>query len=186
MIPNIREVVDSLLGKSNLLFPNNKKAIGTQWFGLRQADYTKRCGCTPEEGTSEGSNCSRCFSTGYLFTDYLVKGYMWMGVLGTEFNSIPGVISTQQKNLVIQHDRIVNKFDFVLELDHDPATSKPRQPFQIVKIYRVQDSLPIRGDDSRVEFWKCSIEERNIEDGRPNDLGTGYKYKGNRSNVEPQ
>lgn len=186
MLPDIREVIDSLAGKSNKLFPNDKKAIGFQWFGLRQPDYSKKCSCTPVEGTSESPSCSRCLNTGYLFTDYLVKGYLWMGVLGSEYNSAPGLISTQQKNVVVEHDRPLHKFDFVLELDHDPDTNKVRQPFRINRMFRIQDAVAIKGDSSKIEFWKCTIEEKNVEDGRPDSIGTNYKYGGNRSNAEPE
>jgi hypothetical protein len=95
-------------------------------------------------------------------------------------------MSTQNRNLVVEHDRPVNKFDFILELDQDPNTSKVRQPFKVLKYYRIQDSVPIKGDSARVEFWKCSLEERNIKDGKPGIDGTGFRYGGNRSNNEPQ
>jgi len=186
MLPDLREVIDSLSGRSNKLFPNGKESIGFQWFGLRQPDFGKKCGCEPIEGTSENHTCKRCLNTGFLFTDYLVKGYFWMGVLGTEYGAAPGILSTQQKNLVIEHDRPIGKFDFVMELDIDHETGKVRQPFAITRYFRVQDSLPLRGDGTQVEFWKCTLEERNVEDGRPQSGGTAYKYQGNRSNNEPQ
>lgn len=183
--PNIREVIDSLSGRSNKLFPNNKKSVGFQWFGLRQPDYTQPCGCIGVDGTREDPTCRRCMSTGYLFTDYLVKGYSWMGILGVEYNASPGLISTQQRNLVIEYNKPINKFDFVLELEHSPA-GVLRQPFNIMRYFRVQDSLPLKGDDSRVEFWKCALEERNIESGTAQDIGTSFTYRGNRSNNEPE
>tara|TARA_R110002074_G_scaffold402324_1_gene607030 strand:+ start:69398 stop:69958 length:561 start_codon:yes stop_codon:yes gene_type:complete len=186
MLPDLREVIESLAGRSNKLFPNGKEAIGFQWLGLRQPDFSKKCGCTPIEGTSENHTCTRCLNTGYLFTDYLVKGYFWMGVLGSEFGASPGILSTQQKNLVIEHDRPVSKFDFVLELDKDPETGVPRQPFSIMRYNRVQDSIGLKGDSAKTEFWKCVLEERNVEDGRPQSGGTTFKYQGNRSNNEPQ
>lgn len=186
MLPNLRETINSLLGKPNRLFPNNKKAIGFRWFGLRQPDYTARCSCGNTEGTTDSITCFRCFNTGYVFTDYLVKGYFWLGVLGVEYSTSPGLIATQQKNLVIEHDRPINKFDYILELNQDPVTNKVTQPFQIMKYLRVQDSLAVRGDDSRVEFWRCNVEERNIKPGVGDAYGTGFKYQGNRSNIEPE
>ena len=186
MLPVLREVINSLSGRTNKLFPNNKQPIGFQWFGLRQPDFSKKCGCSPMEGTSENHTCRRCLSSGYVFTDYLVKGYFWMGVLGTEYGASPGVIATQQKNLVIEFNRPINKFDFVLELDQEPTSGKIRQPFKIMKLYKVQDSLPLKGDSAKIEFWKCSVEERNVDDGRPATGGTGFTYKGNRSNNEPE
>jgi hypothetical protein len=186
MLPNLREVIASLSGKSSTFYSLKGDSIGFQWLGLRQVDYTKKCSCTGILGTSDCPSCSRCMSTGYLFSDFLVKGYMWMGILGSEFQSNMGLMSTQNRNLVVEHDRPVNKFDFILELDQDPNTSKVRQPFKVLKYYRIQDSVPIKGDSARVEFWKCSLEERNIKDGKPGIDGTGFRYGGNRSNNEPQ
>jgi hypothetical protein len=177
-LPDLREVIDSLIGKSNKLFPNGKMPIGFQWFGLRQTDFTEKCGCTPIEGTSENHTCSRCMNTGYIFTDHLVKGFSWMGLLGVEYSANPGLLSTQQKNVVLEYARPINKFDYILELDYDPKTNKVRQPFRIAKYNRIQDSTPIKGDHARIEFWKCSVEERNIKDGRAASGGTGFNLKG--------
>ena len=163
-----------------------EKIGGFRWFGHRKADYTKKCSCISSGGIASPSpSCSRCLSTGYLFTDYLVKGYMWLGILGVEIGSAVGKISTQNRNVVLQHNRPVNKFDFILELDSDPETGNPRQPFRIMRAFKVQDSMSLLGDDSRVEFWKCSVEERTGDDGRPGEVGTSYQYGGNRSNAEP-
>ena len=185
MLPDLRQVIDSLLGKSNSLFPNNKTPIGFQWYGLRQSDFSKKCSCLTY-GTKALETCSRCYGTGYLFTDLLVKGFSWLGVLGVEYGAKPGIVSTNQKNLVLRHDRPINKFDFVLELDQNPDTGKLIQPFKIIRSYRIQDSIPLKGDNARIEFWKCNIEERNIEDGRQGNIGTDYTYRGNRSNNEPK
>ncbi len=185
MLPDLREVIASLQGKSTPLFPLKDKGVGFQWFGLRQSDYRKKCSCKGIQGTQDNPRCNRCFSTGYLFTDYLVKGYLWMGVLGVGYNAGPGMISTDQKNVVLQHNRVINKFDHVLELDQDFDTGQIRQPFSIIRQYKVQDSVPIKGDSGRLEFWKCSIEERNIDSGRPGLLGNTYNYGGNRSNDSP-
>ncbi len=158
--------------------------MGFQWFGLRQADYSKKCGCVRTEGLeAPKKSCKRCLNTGYLFTDYFVKGYMWQAVLGVEFGASAGLISTQTRNLVVEHDHPVNKFDYILELDQDPDTGGIRQPLSILRTFKVQDVMPMRGKDGRFEFWKCSVEERNADEGRPNEEGTGFDYGGNRSNL---
>lgn len=185
MLPDIRQVIDSLAGKSTKLFANSKD-ISFHWLGIRQPDYSKPCDCGGSLGSQEPVLCKRCLSTGYLFTDYLVKGYSWLGILGVEYQSKPGILSTNQKNVVLQFNRKISKFDILLDLDFDPDTGKVRQPFKILKQYKVQDSVPIRGDSSRIEFWRCSVEERNIDDGRPGQEGTTFKYLGNRSNSEPE
>lgn len=110
---------------------------------------------------------------------------MWVSSLGFEFRTSVGQISTQRTNFVCKHNRTINKFDFVLALDMDPNNGELRQPLKIMRSYEVQDSLPIYGKNGRIEFFKCSLEERNIDDGRPGERGTGYKYIGNRSNNEP-
>lgn len=186
MLPDLRDVIKSLAGESSSVFPVQGKSVGFQWYGLRQADYTRKCS---HDGTMGGSNsptCKRCFSTGYLFTDFLVKGYSWMGLLGVEFGTISGKISTQQRNLVIKHNRPVNKFDYILELNQDPDTGIIRQPFSIIRQFKIQDCVPIKGDMGRIEFWRCNIEERHVDDGRPGPDGTTFNYGGNRSNNEPQ
>ena len=174
--PNIRKEV------------NNMTSIGFQWVGLRQADYTKSCSCV--KNNADGlraplKSCKRCLSTGYVFTDYLVKGFMWKQTLGTDFNSGVGLISTQNRNLVVEHNRPVNKFDYVLELDQDPDTGQIRQPFRIIRTFLVQDVFPMKGDNGRIEFWRCVVEEKTIDSGRPGEQGTNYKYVGNNNNAQP-
>jgi hypothetical protein len=187
-LPNLREVLKSLSGESNLFAPHNKVAIGFQWLGLRQVDYNKKCSCwfNTTGGSRDVPGCSRCMLTGYLYTDYLVKGYLWMGILGSEFGTPPGIISTQQKNIVVKHNRVINKFDFILELNQDIDSGQIKQPFKITKYNRIQDVVPVKGDSGRIEFWKGMVEERNIEDGTASNTGTGFKYKGNRSINEPK
>lgn len=184
--PSIRETLESLVGKTNRLAPNKKEGVGFQWFGLRQPDYSKKCSCEGILGTTDSPVCKRCLSTGYLFSDKLVKGYTWMGVLGSEFMAKPGVISTQQRNLIVEYDRPISKFDFILELDQDPDTGTLRQPMKIMRYFKIQDTLPIRGDGSKLEFWKVSIEERNVLDGRPGPSDTGFNYSGNRNTPRPE
>jgi hypothetical protein len=175
---DLRKVISSLLGIPSTLFPTSNKSLGFQWYGLRQADYTKRCACSlTTPSTTE--TCTRCLSTGYLFTDYLVKGYTWLGILGFEYGIPVGTMSTQSKNIAIQHNRTINKFDFVLELDQD-LSGKIKQPFKITRYYRIQDVAQYRGDEGRLEFWKCYLEERNIDDGKPGSTGNSFEYKVNR------
>lgn len=153
------------------------------WFGLRQPDYTKRCNCyVANDGISSPNKaCSRCFGIGYVFTDYLVRGYAWLGMLGYEFPSGPGLVSTEGLNLVVQHNKTVNKFDIVLQLDQDPNGPTLRTPFRIDRQFIVQDVLALRSDDARIEFYRCRLEERNISSYRPGEEGTNIIYKGNRS-----
>lgn len=158
-----------------------------QWFGLRQPDYTKPCVCkiSNKDGIITSSGCSRCFRLGFLFTDYLVKGYLWQSSLGFEFKTQVGQISTQRQNFVLKHDRPINKFDVLLMMDIDPETGLIRQPIKIMRIFQLQDTMPLFGKEGRVEFYKGIVEERSIDDSLSGPIGTTVIYKGNRSLPEP-
>lgn len=158
------------------------------WFVVRHVDYSKPCSCNmvSSDKITNTTICTRCFRFGYLFTDYLTKGYMWKGSLGFEFKTELGMISTQSNNFVARHNRVINKYDQILILDTERDTGVIRQPFKIQRLFLVQDTLPLYGKDGRVEFSKCTIEERNIDDYRSGTLGTSFSYKGNRSNEFPK
>lgn len=158
------------------------------WFGLRQPDRSKRCSCY--SNTSVGlsapdKTCRRCLGSGYKFTDYIIRGYSWLGILGFEYPSGPGPITTQTNNLIVEWNKAINKSDIILLLDQEASSSKLKTPFRILKQYVVQDSKPIRLDDARIEFWRCQLEERSITDYTAGEEGTNFTYKGNRSNVDP-
>jgi len=164
--------------------------LGTtyQWFGLRQADYSKKCSCTAisRQGTNlPDRSCKRCLGMGFKFTDYLVRGYHWIGAPGVEFPGGPGLVITQTKQMVIQHDRTVNRFDFLLILDQEKDGPTLKTPFKIMRQFCIQDVIPLRADNARIEFWKCFLEERTVNDYRPGEEGTNFTYKGNRSNNAP-
>lgn len=154
-----------------------------QWYALRQMDFSKPCSCktvSSDKLPVEGP-CTRCFRFGYLFTDYLVKGYMWKSSMGFEFKTEVGVISTQKSNFVVKHNRPVNKFDNVMMVDVNPDTGVLRQPFRILRMFQVQDSMPLYGKEGRVEHYKCFLEERNLDDYRNGSIGTSFRYQGNRT-----
>jgi len=174
--------------QSKFLGPDLRKEIeylsksSFKWMALRSIDYTKPCSCAAIKNNTLDPQpmCSRCMKTGYLFTDYLVKAFTWKDVLGVLFNASPTTISTLRNNIVIRHHKVVNKRDYVLELELNPDTGIITQPFRIIRMFQIQDVWPLIGDSSRREFWKCSIEERNVDDGRPGHRGTGYRYTTNR------
>lgn len=156
-----------------------------QWYGFRQLDYSKKCACSNnrDEGITTTSGCSRCFRTGYQFTDFLVKGHIWTSVFGVEFTGPHTTLSTQTKYLLLEWDRPIQKYSFILELDQDSKTGKLIQPFKIMRTYAIQDYDSYKGDNARIEYWKCLIEERNFDDGTAGEEGTNNLYKGNRSNI---
>jgi hypothetical protein len=154
-----------------------------QWYALRQLDFSKPCGCnvTNPDKIIRNDPCTRCFRFGYLFTDYIVKGYMWKNSMGFEFKTEIGTISTQRNNFVVKHNRPINKFDNVIVMDTHPDTGVIRQPIRMMRLFQVQDSMPLFGKDGRVEHYKCFVEERNLDDYRSGAIGTTFSYQGNRS-----
>lgn len=148
-----------------------------RWLGLRLQDMSKKCSCLLDlnkvNKLSGKVLCTRCFNTGYLFTDYIAKGYLWLSVQGVEFSTEVGPISTQRTNLVLEFDRPIKKFDRVLLIDLDSETGQPRQPFSIMREYIISDYFQLMGEENSVKFWKCFLEERNLIDGRPGEgIGT--------------
>lgn len=186
LFPDIKDVIKSLAGQTNPLVPNQKETIGFRWFGLRKADVSKKCSCQGIQGTADPVPCTRCLSTGYLFTDFLVRGYGWMGVYGVAYPAGPGLLSTQQRNLIVEYDNTITKFDYILELDLNPETGEVRQPFKILRYFRAADSIAIVGVASKIKYWRVLLEEANINDGRPGPIGPTFNYGGNRSNDQPQ
>lgn len=159
-----------------------------QWFGLRQLDYSSACSCVTNSlngSSTPDKKCSRCFGSGFKFTDNIVRGYHWIGSPGFEFPAGPGVVTTQSNQLILEWNRTINKNDLVLFLDQEPSSNKLKTPFKILRQFIVQDAKPIRADNSRIEFWKCYLEERTSSNYRPGEEGTNFTYKGNRSNAEP-
>lgn len=164
-IPKVKEVLPT----AGIIGPDLRKElkllvdnVGFRWVGLRSVDHSTRCDCKSEYPGFNIASCTRCMGTGFVFTDYLVKAYSWMGVFGVQFESEIGRISTQGKNCVLEHDRPVNKRDYILELDLDNNTGRPIMPFRVLKYFEVQDSSAMLGDGARVEFWRCTLEERSI------------------------
>ena len=175
-----RDSIDALLRDPSIFTEDLRTIIvaltgeGFSWMVLRRIDRTTDCSCKVEE-TISTENCGKCLGLGHPFADRLVKGYMWMGLFGFEFNATPGVLSTQRRNVVLEYTRPVNKFDQILSLSLNPDTGEPNQPFRIQRLFSVQDSIPVRGKGGRVEFWKAVVEERSLSDGRGGEDGTGYK-----------
>jgi hypothetical protein len=96
------------------------------------------------------------------------------------FNMDAGLISTAVKNLVVEYNRPVKKFDQVLEITLDEDTGEAEQPFEVVRAYLLSDVTPMRGRHGRIEFWSAVAEERTLTDDTGGEIGTGYKYRSNR------
>ncbi len=141
-----------------------------RWFALRKPDLSKKCTC------AGNSRCKRCFDTGYLFSDELVKVYTWAAVFGVEFQTKAGSISTQTKNFVIEYSRDLSKQDYLLELDIDMVSGEPIQPFKIMRAYKLADYAIITARDNKPAYWMANAEEREFSDGKPPTDGTGYEH----------
>lgn len=139
---------------------------GFSWYGLRSVDLNKKCGCVgPDNRVQPG--CKRCLQMGYVFTDFLIKGYFWVESPGFEYQAMPTPIATSTANFMGFHQYPIKKWDLLLELDLDNETGEPVQPFKINRTYVISSSAPIRGKNSRVEFYRCFLEERTLSDYRP-------------------
>lgn len=179
--PDVRELPHKHPIRQPQIRPSQvKRPIKTfAWMGLRQADRTTRCVCVMADSGANPS-CRRCLGTGFGFTDYLVPAYMWMATEGVEYYMEGGRISTQTRNIVVQHDRPVRKFDQIVELSLDPDTGQPHQPFVMLRTFLVQDTIGMKGTGGRLEFWKCEIEERTLTSGQAGESGPNYIHSTNR------
>jgi hypothetical protein len=107
----------------------------------------------------------------------LVKGYSWRFTDGIEFQTEVGRISTQVRNLVLESDRPIRKFDNILFLSKDLNTGELVQPFDILSVYIVQDVTPARDLKGKLEFWKCRIIESSTYGGRKGGIGTSHQQE---------
>lgn len=155
------------------------RSFGFQWYGYRVLDYTKKCACNIDS-TNDRKGCSRCFRTGYVFTDHLVKGYSWIASPGHVANAPLGTISTQTRFIILEWDQPMQKYGYILELFQNAESGHLNQPFKIMRAFEIQDYILIRGQEGRIEWARCLLEERNLDDGKAGPQGTNT-YKGNRS-----
>jgi len=146
------------------------REVGFYWMALRSADLTQRCvECSkkiPANYDQAPRFCPQCFNTGYLFRDELVKGFRYLSQPGLDFLSEGGPLNIKTQVFILEHDEFPKSVDYLLELDLHEETGVPRQPFKITKAHKIQDAQPMRGDDGRIEFWRCFTEERSLGLGR--------------------
>lgn len=143
---------------------------GFRWVALRTTQLDQPCTeCVkrtlPQYDGPPGS-CMKCLNTGHLFVDKLVKGYSYLPAAGRDFLSDIGVINTETVVFILEQGSKPKTGDLVCELDLDEATGTPRQPFAIRRVFKIQDSKEMRGDDGRIEFFKTYCEEYNLDVGQ--------------------
>lgn len=145
------------------------------WMALRKCDTSKKCHCAGDSQSFEKASpdCPRCFGSGYSFTDHLVKGYAWVRSPGVEFRTSVGTLSTETKSAILRWHREVTTSDYLLKLASDSSTGEIVRPFKIVGVFDIQDAIPLHAKEQRVEFWKLSVEERNLSMDMGQQAGTG-------------
>jgi hypothetical protein len=143
---------------------------GFHWIALRSVDLSRPCSKCKDEIDPQYSDvsiqCSVCLGIGYSYIDKLTKGYGFRGATAIDQRTNVVMINTENIVWVLQHNIYPKNSDYILELDLDESTGIPKQPFSIIKAYKIQDAQSMLGDDRRIEFWSCYTEESNIDLGR--------------------
>jgi hypothetical protein len=142
-----------------------RDAVGFRWIALRSLDLTQRClECikTTNDSFDQPGSCSACMGSGFVFIDKLVKGFRYLSTPGFDFRSEIGILNTETQVYIIEHDKKPKETDFIFELELNEETGTPRQPFSVNRVFKIQNAFPARGDDGRIEFWRCFVEERNL------------------------
>lgn len=143
--------------------------MGFRWVALRSVDLSKPCNeCkakVPDNYDQSFARCKACLGIGYLYIDKLVKGYRYSQ------RAFPGIrdsgaITISENRYIFQHDSNPKVVDWVLELELNEETLIPVQPFKITAAYKIKDVSIFRGDNGRIDFFVCSIEEQKITLGR--------------------
>ena len=157
-----------------------RKNTSFRWVALRTADLSKKCSSCLNKDQYEVGLCKRCFNTGHAFVDKLVSAHSSLSIPGVDFSGPIGQANTKIQYFYIEHNQRPKNTDFILELDINEKTGVPRQPFRIIRAYKINDTNPLKGIDGRTEFWRCFVEERNY------DLGKSILAKPhNRPSVTP-
>jgi hypothetical protein len=147
-----------------------RETLGFRWVALRSVDLTKPCTeCqkkVPDNYDSGFAGCKSCMNIGYSYIDRLVRGYKFLGSQGLRYATNVGMLNDQEMTFILQHDATPKPVDWILELDLDETTLIPRQPFKVIAAYKIDDAHPQRGEDGRIEFWKCKVDKRVLGYGK--------------------
>jgi hypothetical protein len=149
---------------------NIRDTAGFYWVALRTFNLNQQCQeCkkyTPANYDQAPKWCSFCMNTGHAFFDKLVMGYRYLSQPGFDYKTEIGTINTKTQVFILEHDKKPKNVDMILELDLNEATGAPRQPFSITRAFSIQDAQTMRGDNGRIEHFRCFVEERNFDLGR--------------------
>jgi hypothetical protein len=160
--------------KKKITFINLRKEIetlrdnvGFYWVALRVIDLSKKTNQSSDKVPSNydqpNPEDSKSLLINHSYSDKLVKAFRYLGSPGFDFLTQLGNINTRSATFIVEYDKQPKDTDFILELESDEETHIPYQPFNVVKVFKIQDSFPLRGDDGRIEFWRCHVEERNLD-----------------------
>ena len=154
------------------------KSVGFSWVALRSVDLTLPCKeCKKPIGDQYDQpslTCTSCMGTGYLYIDKIVKGFRYMSSPGFDFRSNIGTLNTETQVYILEHDKMPKETDYILELNKNETTGVPAQPFQVTKAFKIQNAFAARGDNGRIEMWRCFVEERNLENIGKSIVTKGY------------
>jgi hypothetical protein len=140
------------------------------WVALRSAYLTKKCvkcGLESSQYSEAGTACRFCLGTGHHYVDKLVRAHKTIAIPGIDLRTEIGVINTKTQYYYFESGSKPKSTDYVLELSTDVATNLPRQPFTIRRVFKITDTQALRGNSGRIEFWRCQVEERNFDLGKP-------------------
>lgn len=142
------------------------------WLVLRSADISKFCECvneSPENTNQPSASCRRCFATGRIYTDYLIKGIQYSRSrqdTGFEISTPPGILNNSSyKYAITIKDIIPKSTDLIIEVDRNKNTGEIVTPIRIVEVFDIEDVRIIYGDKGREEFYTLSVQRRSILPG---------------------
>lgn len=147
-----------------------KSLIGHYWVALRVADLSKPCReCMNKEDPNldqPSAYCKTCLGIGFSYVDKLVKAFRYQAAVGLSLKGNVGVLDLESRVFILENGYVPKRYDWILELDIDEATMNPKQPFKAIRAFKIDDALPMRGDDGRIEFFKCYTKARVLDVGK--------------------
>lgn len=139
-----------------------KNGIGFHWVILRQLDRSKKCDCVNEGG------CTKCFGTGYLYTDYLIQGLKYRPTGSEKRNDETykaGIVIKQGHKYIVQLQYHPSNGDLILEVDLHRDTGQPFIPIRIVEVHDIQSSRLLWGDYEKGQYYILSCKNRQSYPG---------------------
>ena len=126
----------------------------------RSAILGQRCSCVGPLRDDPLPDCRKCLATGQAYVDYIVK-LDRRGVTPASTADTGAGEPDQFQRVKDYVERIgpVKRDDFLLELELDPTTLEPVQPYRISRAYRIVEPIEdLRDKEGRLEFVQVSVE----------------------------